>query len=253
MKLINFCKSNVFLIWLLLSFVFIVLVFGVLRYKEHNELYNLKVEFLKTVQNSIEKEVKEQKIKDKDGKYINYNIENNITIPNIDKNTKDFLEKYYSSQSNWLNFWLTVLTIVVSMIAVVMPFLFSKRWEKEKSEYDNIKSKIEIMLEQADKEMKRLNIKKASKEIEDLVFNKSRELNDDLNQITDEAWASLDERKELLAESLKKSIIDEAKVELSQEISTVVDDLWLEVNNEKKKQIKQELIAEIRKELEDEK
>ena len=48
----------------------------------------------------------------------------------------DFMRSYYETQSNWLNMWLTILTIVLGILAVVLPVCFMKFYEDKKKDIE---------------------------------------------------------------------------------------------------------------------
>ena len=50
----------------------------------------------------------------------------------------DFMRSYYETQSNWLNMWLTILTIVLGILAVVLPVCFMKFYEDKKKDIEKV-------------------------------------------------------------------------------------------------------------------
>ena len=80
----------------------------------------------------------------------------------IDKNTlnvlrykQDFKDKYFETQSYWLNFWLTCLTILISIVGVALPLFTAKSHENQEKELNkvikNAKEAINISVKNSNK------------------------------------------------------------------------------------------------------
>ena len=84
----------------------------------------------------------------------------------IDKNTlnvliykQDFKDKYFETQSYWLNFWLTCLTILISIVGVALPLFTAKSHENQEKELNNViresKRKINASVENTNENTKK--------------------------------------------------------------------------------------------------
>ena len=109
--------------------LFLGLIFYVHSVKNlmHNNRQNLE----QIVQNLEIKNEKNEKfsvvIKDEDLQKLN-------KITNETYN--DFLVKYNQNQANWLNSWLTILTIALAFTGLIAPLCFMKLYEDKKEEMD---------------------------------------------------------------------------------------------------------------------
>ena len=71
-----------------------------------------------------------------------YHVATNDIIKHIDDKQKyeykQFLEKYFEHQSYYLNFWLSMLAIVIGIFAIIIPICFVKFSDDKKKELDRI-------------------------------------------------------------------------------------------------------------------
>lgn len=71
-----------------------------------------------------------------------YHIATNRIVKPIDDmqkyEYKQFLEKYFEHQSYYLNFWLSMLAIIIGIFAIIVPICFVKFFEDKKREIDKI-------------------------------------------------------------------------------------------------------------------
>lgn len=75
-----------------------------------------------------------QNIEIKDSKKNNFTLSfKNEDLSNINEKTyADFLIQYNQNQSNWLNFWLTILSITFAFLALIVPICFMKLYQDKK-------------------------------------------------------------------------------------------------------------------------
>ena len=86
------------------------------------------------------------------------------------ENYNDFLIQYNQNQSNWLNFWLTVLSIVFAFLALIIPICFMKLYQDKKVEIDRL-----IDETKKQKESMQLDV--------NAVNEKSRKMENDLESV----------------------------------------------------------------------
>lgn len=71
-----------------------------------------------------------------------YHVATNDIIKSIDDKQKyeykQFLEKYFEHQSYYLNFWLSMLAIVIGIFAIIIPICFVKFSDDKRKELDRI-------------------------------------------------------------------------------------------------------------------
>lgn len=81
-----------------------------------------------------------------------YHIATNNVVKPIDDmqkyEYKQFLEKYFEHQSYYLNFWLSMLAIMVGIFAIIVPICFVKFFEDKKREIDKIIAECKTQKEQ---------------------------------------------------------------------------------------------------------
>lgn len=95
----------------------------------------------------------------------------------LEENKKEFMTAYYTAQSNWLNAWLTILTIVLGVLALIFPILFMKLHEDKKEEMDKI---IDECREKTKKS--ELNVDKMQEQL-DKVLVESGKVSDELKEV----------------------------------------------------------------------
>lgn len=109
---------------------------------------------------------------------ISVNIEAKDYIQKLtDDNYTNFLIKYNENQANWLNGWLTGLTILLAFIGLVAPLCFMKLYDDKKKQMDEI-----IEEAKKEKEKSKLNVKKMERQIK-IVGNKSKQVSDDIEKV----------------------------------------------------------------------
>lgn len=154
--------------------LFLGLIFYVHSVKNlmHNNRQNLE----QIVQNLEIKNEKNEKfsvvIKDEDLQKLN-------KITNETYN--DFLVKYNQNQANWLNSWLTILTIALAFTGLIAPLCFMKLYEDKKEEMDKI-----IEEARTQKEKTKLNVEKMEEQLRQ-VNEKSNEVNKQLLEVNEKA------------------------------------------------------------------
>ena len=94
-----------------------------------------------------------------------------------DDNYASFLIKYNENQANWLNGWLTGLTILLAFIGLVAPLCFMKLYDDKKKQMDEI-----IECANKEKEKTKLNVKKMERQLK-IVGNKSKQASEDLEKV----------------------------------------------------------------------
>ena len=60
-----------------------------------------------------------------------------------DKNYREFIIQYNENQANWLNTWLTILSIILGLLGLIIPICFMKLYQDKKDEIDKLIDKIE--------------------------------------------------------------------------------------------------------------
>ena len=147
----------------------------------------------------------------------NANIKNSKSIQNSlehiqnehSKEYYDFLKNYYETQNNWLNYWLATLGTLLTIIGLVIPYIFSKRWKDEKEEMNIIKEKFDKEVAIAEDKLNRLNVNSTKLEFDKMIADKQLELNEMITDATDNLWIDVDNKKEELILSIKKIIIED--------------------------------------------
>jgi|GEM_PF-1490814 len=115
---------------------------------------------------------------------IQKSLSNNKTIKiiNFEKksedNYKDFLEKYYTGQNNWLNIWLTILAIALGVMGIIFPLLFADK----KKEMDEIIAKGEKAIDDIKKQASK-EFEEYKKDIDDKLINFDKDLQKVVNSV----------------------------------------------------------------------
>jgi len=104
------------------------------------------------------------------------NVQFSVATDDITKNLikekqeiayKDFMEKYYEVQSNWLNTWLTILAIILGLMAIVIPILFLKFNEKQEEKLSKALDDVGKLDDIIDKKVKNYS-EKSIKDLEEM-------------------------------------------------------------------------------------
>lgn len=99
---------------------------------------------------------------------ISTDLEN--LVSNLKHNDYDqFLREYYTIQIHWLNFWLTILTILLGILGIAIPICFIKFYEGKKEEISDLIQENKTVLERMKEEVKEVEKKKETmtKDIEE--------------------------------------------------------------------------------------
>lgn len=100
-----------------------------------------------------------------------YHIATNNVVKPIDDmqkyEYKQFLEKYFEHQSYYLNFWLSMLAIMIGIFAIIVPICFVKFFEDKKREIDKIITECKSQKEQTSVNVDEM--KKQLQEVENLA------------------------------------------------------------------------------------
>lgn len=80
---------------------------------------------------------------------------------------EQFLEKYFEHQSFYLNFWLSLLAIVLGMFAIIIPICFTKFLEDKRKDMDKIIRDCQYQKRQTEVNLKEMNEK--LKQVESLT------------------------------------------------------------------------------------
>lgn len=121
----------------------------------------------------------------------------------------DFLVKYYEIQNNWLNYWLTITGMLMTAMAIVIPYIFAKRWQDEKKEFQKLLTECAKRSEELENKILNLDINQNKKDLEKMLQDKQATFFEELNVATDEMWNSINEKKEEMLNSIKVTIIED--------------------------------------------
>lgn len=121
----------------------------------------------------------------------------------------DFLVKYYEIQNNWLNYWLTITGMLMTAMAIVIPYIFAKRWQDEKEEFQKLLTECAKRSEELENKILNLDINQNKKDLEKMLQDKQATFFEELNLATDEMWNSINEKKEEMLNSIKVTIIED--------------------------------------------
>lgn len=109
--------------------------------------------------------------------------------PNIEKisaSNSDFMKEFYSTQSDWLNLWMMLVTAILAIMGVVFPIIFADTKDKAEKAFEKIEQKAQKTLDELDtKAGKTLeNIDTKSKELDDKIEAFEIKINEHDNCIT---------------------------------------------------------------------
>lgn len=121
----------------------------------------------------------------------------------------NFLKSYYETQNNWLNYWLATMGILLTIMGLIIPYIFARRWQDEKDEMNNIKEKFSKEISLAEEKLNRLDVNFAKIEFDKLIADKTVELNEMVTSAIDDLWQNIDDKKENLITSIKSTIIED--------------------------------------------
>lgn len=121
----------------------------------------------------------------------------------------NFLKSYYETQNNWLNYWLATMGTLLTIMGLIIPYIFSRRWRDEKEEMTNIKVEFNKEITIAEEKLNRLDVNATKLEFDNLIADKKLELNEMITSATDNLWEDIDKKKEELILSIKKIIIED--------------------------------------------
>lgn len=108
----------------------------------------------------IESVLKNLEFKTDDKSTYKIQIKSNAlkSIKNVsDSEYKDFLIKYYETQANMINRWLSGLTILLALIGFVAPLFFMKLYQDKNDEINKLIDKMEKQKEKFDKQIGIIN------------------------------------------------------------------------------------------------
>ncbi|WP_428076210.1 tetratricopeptide repeat protein [Candidatus Avelusimicrobium fimicolum] len=84
------------------------------------------------------------KVENQKNKQVIISDELSKAISKVNQNEYEtFLRTYYESQNNWLNIWLTILTIILGVLGIGIPLCFLKFYESKKEEFNIIIREVE--------------------------------------------------------------------------------------------------------------
>lgn len=230
-------KSNKLNVILIILFLILIGSTSAIKYYEFNKLDNIQKNFIENIKSGLE-ESKSTHAFDNGKISYNYHI-NQVNINNIEQSSKDFLEEYYTVQSNWLNFWLTFLAALVSILIVAIPYFMKRKWEEQEMEFEEIKNsfveKAQSRMEAIEKEFHTA----LETEQSDIISN----LRIEYDEMSSDGQKEFEELKNDLLEELKTKVdnqilddfdiryelseaIEESKKSIEDEIVNIKDDLW---------------------------
>ena len=135
-------------------------------------------------------------------------IDNNQIEHAQNKTTEEynnFLKSYYETQNNWLNYWLTIMGMLLTIMMIIIPYVFSRRWKDEKDEINYIKKEFNDTIKVAEEKLNRLDVNQVKQEIDNIIANKTAELKETTNLATDDLW----NKQEELVLSIKRTVIED--------------------------------------------
>lgn len=121
----------------------------------------------------------------------------------------NFLKSYYETQNNWLNYWLTIMGMLLTIMMIIIPYVFSRRWKDEKDEINTIKKDFNSEIAIAEGKLNRLDVNQVKQEFDRVIADKLAELNEMIDSATDEMWKDVNDKQEELILSIKKTIIED--------------------------------------------
>lgn len=135
-----------------------------------------------------------------------------------------FNENYYQIQNNWLNLWLLITGLLITITTVVTPLMYAKKWDDERR-------KLEKIVEET-------NIKTI---IEKLAEYKERYI----KEVIDSSDQAVQEVRNIFLESEQRIETLTTKAEKNIKESKDVSDLSLNIKNELVEDIKSGVLKDI--------
>ena len=117
----------------------------------------------------------------------------------------NFLKSYYETQNNWLNYWLTIMGMLLTIMMIIIPYVFSRRWKDEKDEINYIKKEFNDTIKVAEEKLNRLDVNQVKQEVDTIIANKTAELKETTNLAADDLW----NKQEELVLSIKRTVIED--------------------------------------------
>lgn len=117
----------------------------------------------------------------------------------------NFLKSYYETQNNWLNYWLTIIGMLLTIMMIIIPYVFSRRWKDEKDEINYIKKEFNDTIKVAEEKLNRLDVNQVKQEVDTIIANKTAELKETTNLAADDLW----NKQEELVLSIKRTVIED--------------------------------------------
>lgn len=103
------------------------------------------------------------KVENQKNKQVIISDELSKAISKVNQNEYEtFLRTYYESQNNWLNIWLTILTIILGVLGIGIPLCFLKFYESKKEEFNVVISHCKEEREKMSHEVAAVKLKKES-------------------------------------------------------------------------------------------
>lgn len=139
------------------SFVIVSILMFIMVFVYYKQMQN---KFEESINNTtkIVSHLQIKKEKDKN-LIISTDLEN--LVSNLKHNDYDqFLREYYTIQIHWLNFWLTILTILLGILGIAIPICFIKFYEGKKEEISDLIQENKTVLERMKEEVKEVEKKK---------------------------------------------------------------------------------------------
>ena len=152
-----------------------------------NVYFNSKIKSIqKQSLTTIENIVQNIKIQNaKNGYKIIIDKESSAQIKALsDKTYKEFIVQYIENQSNWLNTWLTILSIILAILGLIIPICFMKLYQDKKEEIDRLIEKTEVQKDKMQLQVDDVNQKydEISIKAED-VTKKAEQISKELNEV----------------------------------------------------------------------
>ena len=131
-------------------------------------------------------------------------------------NFEHFMQQYYEVQSNWLNMWLTFLAIFLGLMAIFIPIICLKFYEKQEEKLENV-------TKQAVEETKQM--KAVREDVQNYVEQNKREIEKQLNLMSKD----VKEVKQLTYQSKINEFLTRAYVKLQNKeydnVLTICDEI----------------------------
>jgi hypothetical protein len=195
---ISLCNNKTWLISLICFILIIIISFVYFHYEVQNEAsrhFEQNFNLLNQLENQISNTKQKNIIKQ--------------TAEGVKTEYHNFLVKYYEIQNNWLNYWLTITGMLMTAMAIVIPYIFAKRWQDEKEEFQKLLTECAKRSEELADKILNLDINQNKKDLEKMLQDKQATFFEELNVATDEMWNSINEKKEEMLNSIKVTIIED--------------------------------------------